>query len=236
MRREDKRTELRSYGRRRTRRLTERQQSLFDRVGPAVACVAGESQLSPRFRAALARGACRTWLEIGFGGGENLIAQAKSNPQVTVVGCEPFVDGCVKAYDALEASGVENVFIHNDDARALLDLMPAASLARVFVLFPDPWPKRRHAKRRLVGPSLLDRLARVMTPGGELRVATDCADYARTILLAVHHHADFVWTAQRAADWTVPPQDWIPTRYEMKATREGRSSCYFSIMRRPCGS
>ena len=124
------------------------------------------------------------WLEIGFGGGEHLIWQAKANAQVGLIGCEPFRDGIVKALGAIEAEKIGNVRLHAEDARPVLRWLPKASIGRTFILFPDPWPKKRHHKRRLVSEATLAQLARVMRPGAELRIATDIGDYARWILEA----------------------------------------------------
>ena len=143
------------------------------------------------------------WLEIGFGGGEHLLWQATHNPDVGIIGCEPFEEGVVKALAAIEDGGLANVRIHPDDARELLRWLPDACLRRAFILFPDPWPKKKHVKRRLINSALLDALARVLKPGAELRVATDIGDYARTILLAALAHPAFIWTAKRPSDWRV---------------------------------
>ena len=139
------------------------------------------------------------WLEIGFGGAEHLVWQARHNPHAGLIGCEVFADGIVKAVAAIEEQALGNVRLYPDDARDLLRWLPEASLARVFMLFPDPWPKKRHVKRRLVTRALLDLLARAMAPAAELRVATDIGDYARTILLAARGHPAFVWQASGAA-------------------------------------
>jgi tRNA (guanine-N7-)-methyltransferase len=217
--------ELRSFGRRRGRKLSARQQHLLDAVLPRVALAPGQSptgSLLDLFSVPVSR----TWLEIGFGGGEHLAWQARANPDVGFIGCEVFEDGVVKALSAIEQRGLANVRLSTDDARELLRHLPDASLERVFVLFPDPWPKKRHVKRRLVNRGLFDQLARVMRPGGELRIGTDIADYLRTMLLAARGRADFAWQVQGAQDWRLRPADWPQTRYEAKAMREGRR-CYF---------
>jgi tRNA (guanine-N7-)-methyltransferase len=172
------------------------------------------------------------WLEIGFGGAEHLIWQAERNPHATIIGCEPFEEGVVKALAAIQEKRLTNVRIHPDDAREVLRALPAASLGRVFILFPDPWPKRKHVKRRLVSRSLLDQLARVMAPGAELRIATDIGDYVRTILIALADHPAFVWQAAAPDDWRARPADWPQTRYEQKALREGRRGYFLRFVRR----
>jgi tRNA (guanine-N7-)-methyltransferase len=172
------------------------------------------------------------WLEIGFGGGEHLLARARRHPDVGLIGAEPFEDGIVKVLSALEDEGLANIAVHPDDVRALLRWLPEASIARAFVLFPDPWPKRRHAKRRLVNRSLLVLLARVLRPGAELLIATDIGDYARTMLMAVQASPELRWTATCADDWRRRPADWVPTRYEAKALREGRQCYFITLVRR----
>lgn len=172
------------------------------------------------------------WLEIGFGGGEHLIWQARSNPDVGVVGCETFEDGVVKVLGSLETERRTNIKLWAADARDLITQLPAAVIGRVFILFPDPWPKKRHHKRRLVAPAMLSELARVMRSGAELRVATDIGDYATAILMAVASHPSFRWPATTPADWRERPPDWPPTRYETKARAAGRRCYYFRFERK----
>src|SRR5690606_32292065 len=136
-----------------------------------------------------------------------------------------------KALTSIEERDLENVRLYADDARDVLRWLPPASIARVFILFPDPWPKRRHQKRRLVSPQLVAELARVMPARGELRIATDIGDYARTVLLALQSSSAFSWSATGPADWRNRPDDWPPTRYEAKAIREGRKCYFFRFMR-----
>ncbi len=171
-------------------------------------------------------GSAPLWLEIGFGGAEHLIWQAEHHPEVRIIGCEPFEEGVVKALSAISGRDLANVRLHSDDARPLVRCLPSGSLSRVFILFPDPWPKKRHAKRRLVTPATLADLVRVMRPGAELRIGTDIGAYARSVLLAVAATPGLAWTATCAADWRVRPDDWPQTRYEAKAVREGRR-CYY---------
>lgn len=171
------------------------------------------------------------WLEIGFGGAEHLLWQARAYPGVGLIGCEPFEDGLVKALSVIDTDGIGNVRLWGDDVRPLLRWLPDASLDRVFILFPDPWPKTRHRKRRLFSPALLSELARVMRPGAELRLATDIGDYVRTALMAVAAVPAFRWTAKGPQDWRDRPDDWPGTRYEAKAVREGRCRYYFRFER-----
>jgi tRNA (guanine-N7-)-methyltransferase len=222
--------DLRSYGRRRGRKLSPRQAILLRELLPRVAV--------PLDRPAL--GALRTlfdpppravWLEIGFGGGEHLLWQAQHHPDVGFIGCEPFENGVVKVLSAIEGGGYQNVRIFQGDARELLPLLPEASIGRAFMLFPDPWPKKRHWKRRLVSEATLNALGRVLGPGGELRIATDIGDYARWILLAVRGQRSFRWFAEGPGDWRTRTADWPPTRYEQRAINDGRRCYYFRFTR-----
>ncbi|MCC2112846.1 MAG: tRNA (guanosine(46)-N7)-methyltransferase TrmB [Hyphomicrobiales bacterium] len=171
-------------------------------------------------------------LEIGFGGGEHLIHQAREHPQIGFIGCEPFINGVAKVLAAIDAHGLENIRLHEDDATTLLDRLPVACFDRVDLLYPDPWPKRRHWKRRFVSPESLDRLARVMKPGAELRFATDSADYAAWTLAAIGRHDGFSWPAECADDWRLPWPDWCGTRYEEKALRADAKPVYLTFLRR----
>lgn len=157
------------------------------------------------------------WLEVGFGSGEHLVAQAEAHPDIGLIGCEPFINGVVKCVRDADAAGLTNLRLYADDARHILDRLPDAALERVFVLFPDPWPKKRHRMRRFVGPENLPRLARVIAPGGELRCATDHPDYLDWMLFHVTRHPSFQWLAEGASDWRIRPQDQPATRYEKKA-------------------
>jgi len=173
------------------------------------------------------------WLEIGFGGGEHLAAQAAANPEVGIIGAEVFRNGVATLLRSLAEQGTENVCILEEDARLLLPALPEGSLRRVFLLFPDPWPKTRHHKRRFVQPETLDRLAAVLADGGEFRLASDDPGYLAWMLRHLLAHPDFEWTAERAADWRARPADWPPTRYEGKAIEQGRRPAFLSFRRRP---
>jgi tRNA (guanine-N7-)-methyltransferase len=170
-------------------------------------------------------------LEIGFGGAEHLIAQALGDPRIGFIGCEPFVNGMAKALAAIDAQKVGNIRLHHADAVDLLDWLPDNSLGRVDLLYPDPWPKRRHWKRRFVNTGNIARLARVLRPGGEFRFATDWANYAEWTLLRLTQAREFAWTAERADDWRKPWPGFTQTRYEAKAIREGRVPCYLVFRR-----
>lgn len=170
------------------------------------------------------------WLEIGFGGGEHLVHQARENPGVGIIGAELYINGVAMLLGKIRRAGVDNLAVHPGDARDLMDVLPDQSISRAFLLYPDPWPKARHHRRRFVTPEHLGPLARVMKPGAMLRVATDIPDYVRQTLQEVPR-AGFEWSAERADDWRLPWGDWISTRYEQKALREGRVPHYLSFVR-----
>jgi tRNA (guanine-N7-)-methyltransferase len=172
------------------------------------------------------------WLEIGFGGGEHLAAQARAHPETGFIGCEPFVNGMAKLLAVVEHDGLSNVRVWDQDVTELLPSLPDACLDRVYILYPDPWPKRRQRKRRLVSDELLTTLARILKPGGELRFASDIDDYVGWVLARVLRSQDFRWTAERPDDWRQPYADWPGTRYEAKAIREGRVPSYLTVVRR----
>jgi tRNA (guanine-N7-)-methyltransferase len=202
---------LRSFGRIRGRALKPRQADLITSLLPRLAIPPGP--LDPRAMAPEAR---EVWLEIGFGGGEHLAGQAARNQDVLILGAEPFVNGLGGALRHIADRSLTNVRLHNGDARDLLAALPDACLARVFILFPDPWPKARHQKRRLIQPAFASQITRVLRPGGTLRIATDWADYADQCLRVITSDPGLIWTAERADDWRNPPADHISTRYELK--------------------
>jgi len=202
---------LRSFGRIKSRPIKPRQAALMDTLLPRIRVPA--EPFDPR---ALAPEAREVWLEIGFGGGEHMAAQAARRPEVLILGAEPFQNGVASALRHIDEQGLTNVRVKDGDARELLSHLPDASLERVFILFPDPWPKARHHKRRLVQADVAAELARVLKPGGRLRFASDWADYVDWSLERLTANPAFRWTAERAADWRVPPVDHVTTRYEEK--------------------
>ena len=199
---------LRSFGRIKARTLKPRQVGLFDTLLPRIAVT--DDSLPSILKAD------DLWLEIGFGGGEHLAGQAARNPGVTLIGCEPFLNGVGSALRHVDEQDLRNVRILSDDARPLLDKLPDASLSRIFILFPDPWHKARHNKRRLIQPETIAAFARLLKDGGRLRFATDWAGYADWTLERFLASPDFDWPAQSQADWTIPPEDHLTTRYETK--------------------
>ncbi len=213
---------LRSFGRRKGRKLRVGAQTLYDTLLPNILVDKDSPDVTDK----------ETWLEIGFGGGEHLAHIATSHPDVQMIGCEPYVNGIAGLLSQIDEQKIENIRIYTDDVRELLVAMPEACLSRGYILYPDPWPKLRHHKRRLIQKPLLDALARVLKSGAELRIATDWADYTTWILERLLPHEAFTWTANKAANWQQPWDNWIPTRYEEKAIREGRDSSYLIFVRK----
>ena len=223
------------YGRRHGKTLRARQRTLLetrlDALAPPGVNPADNPDRTPLDLAALFPGARDLWLEIGFGGGEHLLAQAAANRDVGLIGCEPFINGVAMFLSALEGQGLSNVRVHAGDVRFLFDVLPARSLGRVFLNYPDPWPKTRHRERRFVSPENLDSLARLMRPGADLRLATDIPEYVRHSLKVLAPRGDFALAEPDPAAWHMPWPDWTGTRYEAKALREGRTPHYLTIRR-----
>jgi tRNA (guanine-N7-)-methyltransferase len=218
------------FGRRKGHPLRARQATLFDTLLPRLAL--DLPRAAPRGLAALfAVPVDDVLLEIGFGGAEHLIAEAQAHPRTGFIGCEPFVNGMAKALVAIDELRLANIRLHHGDAVELLAWLPPHGLSRVDLLYPDPWPKRRHWKRRFVSDANIAALARVLRPGGEFRFATDWANYAEWTLLRLLRSPSFSWTAERADDWREPWAGFSGTRYEAKAVREGRAPTYLVFKR-----
>lgn len=221
---------LASFGRRRGRKLGPRKQQLLDTLLPRIAIE--PSTLSANQMKQLLSGWREVWLEIGFGGGEHLAAQAKNNPDVLMIGCEPYINGIVGLLADIEQEQITNIRVFSDDVRDLLPHLPPQALARIFILFPDPWPKQRHHKRRLITLQTLAALAAVQPPGAELLLATDHSDYAAWMLEKLLACPHYQWQAQRPDDWRIPPSGWVTTRYQAKAEAEGIEPLFISARRR----
>jgi tRNA (guanine-N7-)-methyltransferase len=217
------------FGRRKGHPLRARQAELFDTLLPRLALNlnAPAGSLAALFSVPVDD----VRLEIGFGGAEHLIAQAQTNPRSGFIGAEPFVNGMAKALAAIDLEEIANIRLHHADAADLLDWLPAASLTRIDLLYPDPWPKRRHWKRRFVSDASIIKFARPLRPDGEFRFATDWPNYAAWTLQRVLRSPMFAWTAERADDWRTPWPGFTRTRYEAKAIREGRTPCYLVFRR-----
>ena len=168
------------------------------------------------------------WLEIGFGGGEHMVHQATENPDVGLIGAEPYINGVAMLLGKIRKAGADNIRVHPGDARDLMDVLPDGMVAKAFLLYPDPWPKKKHHRRRFVTPEHLEPLHRILTPGAEFRIATDIPDYVRQALEEVPR-AGFEWLAEHPDDWRKPWDGWISTRYEQKALREGRKPHYLTF-------
>ena len=216
-------------GRRKGHALKPRQAALFDTLLPRIAL--DLSKPAPPKLTSLFDGVDEVRLEIGFGGAEHLLAQAKANPRIGFIGSDGFINAIAKALAGIAADRDDNIRLHHGDASQLIDWLPPGALSRIDLLYPDPWPKKRHWKRRFLQDDSLKRLARSLKSGGELRFATDIASYADHALMRVLRSPDFNWTAEDANDWRRPWPDFAGTRYEAKAKREGRTPAYFTFRR-----
>jgi tRNA (guanine-N7-)-methyltransferase len=219
------------FGRRKGHRLKPQQAALFDTLLPRLAidlAAPAPADLATLFPVAV--DAVR--LEIGFGSGEHLLAQAERNPRTGFIGVEPFINGMAKALAAIAAHGVVNIRLHFGDAIHVLDWLPERSIARLDLIHPDPWPKRRHWKRRFVQDATVTAIARVLEPGGSFRFVTDWPAYTAWTLAHLMRSNEFEWTAERADDWRQPWPGFTSTRYEAKAKREGRLPCFLIFRRR----
>ncbi len=222
--------ELAFYGRRKGKPLRAQQAAHLAQELPSLAI--GLDDLDSRPLAALFRVPVRAVrLEIGFGGGEHLLARARANPDIGYIGAEAFLNGIAKVTAAVAESGLANLRLHGDDVVPLLDRLPASSLDQIDLLYPDPWPKRRHWKRRFVRADNIDRIARLLAIGGRFRFATDIEHYAAWTLARLGADPRFRWTAERPDDWRLPWEGWPGTRYEAKARREGRIPGYYEFQR-----
>ena len=213
----------RLYGRAKGKPLRSIQQGLMDTLYPQIEIkeqpLSGLSAYS------------KIWLEIGFGGSEHLIWQARHNPDVAVLGAEPFLNGTAKAVAGVDEHALSNVRLYQGDGRDIMDKLPDGSLECIFVLFPDPWPKARHNKRRIITPEFLREVRRLLRPGGRFRFASDIIDYVDWTLTRLHADGGFTWPAKQNAEWRNRPSDWPQTRYEAKAIREGRPCHYFEFIK-----
>ena len=213
----------RMYGRSSGKALRPRQLQLMDDLYPRIA-------IDPKAEIALPPGK-DIWLELGFGGAEHLIWQARHNPDALVIGAEPFLNGVAKAVSGVDDHSLENVRLYMGDGREVMDSLPDEALSRMFVLFPDPWPKARHNKRRIITPEFLSQVYRLVKPGGVFRFGSDIIDYVDWTLTRIKAHGGFRFDPVSKNDWLVRPDDWPETRYEAKAIREGRTCHYFEFVR-----
>jgi len=219
------------FGRRKGKPLSPRRTALMDEHLPKLS-VPLDRPAPEDLKALFAADVSQVWLEVGFGGGEHLLHRAKENPDVGIIGIEPFVGSMAKAVTGVVEHGLQNVCLYDDDAVNVLDWLRPASLDLAYQLYPDPWPKKRHWKRRFVNRENLDRYARALKPGAQFRFASDIDTYVDWTLKHCRDHDAFEWTAETARDWRAPWPNWPGTRYEAKALREGRVPRYLTFRRR----
>lgn len=218
------------HGRKKGHRLRKQRQELLDTLLPRIVFpqtaspIHNPQDLFHRRYDAL-------WLEVGFGDGGHLAWQAKNNPDIGFIGCEPYEPGVAGLLSLIAADNIENVVVHPDDARQVFSRLPEGCISRVFILFPDPWPKKKHNKRRFISPENIDALARLMHSGAELRFASDIDDYIQWTLAIFRDRKDFIWTAESPRDWQYRPDDWPATKYERKANAAGRTGKFLRFQR-----
>jgi len=226
-------TRLRTFGRRQGYKLKPRQQELVENLLPDLLLLPPEdgSQIDPM--TVFKKPVKEVWFEVGFGGGEHSAAQVENNPDIGLIACEPFINGVASLLNHVDNRGLQDrIRILDNDARPLLDVMPENSLNRMFLLFPDPWRKKRHSKRRFIGDENLDLVARVLKSGGEFRVGSDHMPYIDWTLEHMTRREEFEWICEGPDDWRTRPDDWPPTRYEQKALRQGKSCVYLRFKRK----
>ena len=209
----------RLYGRAKGKALTAHQAALMENLYPKIAF---DPQYIPKGE---------VWLEIGFGAAHHLLEQARANPEVTILGAEPFVNGVAKALARMDSEGITNIRLYNGDAREVTSALPDGSVSRLFVLYPDPWPKARHRKRRLIQDDTIAEFARLLPPGAVWRFVSDITDYVDWVLTRVARSPHFTWNPTCSHDFLDRPTDWTVTHFERKALREGRIPHYFDFTR-----
>jgi tRNA (guanine-N7-)-methyltransferase len=219
------------YGRRRGKKLRAGQEGLLDTLLPKLLIAVPPEPQKIDLDSLFGASRKEIWLEVGFGAGEHLVWQAEHHPDVGLLGCEPFINGVAKCLAHIERTGVSNIRLFTDDARLVMAALRDRSLSRAFILFPDPWPKTRHHKRRFVERTNLDVLARLMKSGAELRLATDDPSYLPWMVEHACGHPAFDWLAERPSDWRGRPDDWPPTRYEQKMLA-GHKPVFLRLRRR----
>ncbi len=219
------------YGRRKGRPLSSAMQTRLNEMLPKLILPTGPCTMDSLAKCFALPAHTPLSLEIGFGGGEHLSALAKASPDMAFIGAEPYINGIVSLLRHIDEQNLSNIRIWPDDVRLMLSNLPEASLSSVYLMFPDPWPKARHASRRILNPSMLDRLACCLKPGGRLRFASDHPVAKSWLLAEALRHPAFSWMAHSAKDWRERPADWPQTRYMAKGVREGRASSWFDFKR-----
>lgn len=223
------------YGRRRTHKLRPGRQWLVDDLLPRLLIADPAKDAPITLDPGFGPPDRELRLEIGFGAGEHLSGEAAASPNVDFIGCEPFINGVAALLADVERLDLKNIRVFDDDVRLLLGRLPENTVSVVYILFPDPWPKARHNRRRIFQYETLDMLARIARDGALLQFASDHMDYAAWALAEVRRHPDWVWTARGPADWRNPPEGWVSTRYEAKAVRKGDKPAYLAFRRRARG-
>lgn len=223
----------RFYGRRRGHKLRPGRQALIDDLLPRLRLALPSDGELLDLGNAFENPVGDIWLEVGFGGGEHLAAQAEAHPGIGFIGCEPFINGVANVLSRIESLGLTNIRIFDDDARKLFPVLADAAFGRVFALFSDPWPKKRHHRRRFICDDTLDSLVRLLKDDGELRLASDHMGYVDWMLDHLTRRAELTWRARSKRDWALPPSDWVETRYEKKAKAQGLQPAYLCFSRLP---
>ncbi len=217
---------LPSFGRRQGRKLKTSRSALIETLLPRLKIDLPETGLN--IASVFTDAAKPLWVEIGFGAGEHLVEQARQNPEINFIGCEPYINGMARLLASIEENKLSNIRLYDGDGRQLLAQLNNNTIERLFILFPDPWPKVRHHKRRIITQESLALIYNKLIDGGQLRIATDHVDYCGWILAQLLAFKKLVWTAEKPADWTNPPPGWIKTRYQCKAEAQGRSASFLT--------
>ena len=217
------------HGRRNSRKLTAARQQLLDDLLPRFR-VDSEKEISD-LPAIFSSSVRDVWMEIGFGAGEHLVGQAAKYKEIGFLGCDPYINGVASLLSKVNKENLSNIKVFDGDVRLLIPKLPSASLGRLFLLYSDPWPKKRHHRRRITSELNINEFARLLKPGGELRFATDAIEFATWTLERILRDPRFVWLARQPCDWQLPPADWIQTRYEQKACARGVRSVYLNFLR-----
>jgi len=220
------------YGRRRTHKLRPGRQRLVDDLLPQLLIADATAEAPLMFASDFGPPGRELRLEIGFGAGEHLSGEAAAHPDIDFIGCEPFVNGLAALLADVERLDLKNIRLFDDDARLLMKRLPDACISMIYILFPDPWPKARHNRRRIFQAETLDALARIARDGATMLFASDHMDYVAWALAEAGRHADWRWTARTPADWRTPPAGWVSTRYETKAIAKGDKPAYLTFQRR----
>ncbi len=221
------------YGRRRTHKLRPGRAKLIESRLPALRIADARDDTPVELAEQFGRSGAPVHLEIGFGAGEHLSGVAAATPDTDFIGCEPFINGVASLLADIERDGLTNIRLFDEDARQLLPRLPDAAISKIYILFPDPWPKTRHNRRRLMQQETLTELARIACDDATLIFASDHMDYVAWTLAEVQRHTDWVWTAARPDDWRCPPPGWVETRYEAKGRRKGDRPAYLVMHRKP---